>query len=225
MAVRLHFIVEGQTEETFVNRVLRPHLATLSIWVKVRCVMTSHKRGVKHRGGIRRYAQARNDIKDWITEDQNPDAHFTTMFDLYGLPTDFPGYEDATQIADPYRRVRTLENTLSKDISDSRFVPYFQLHEFEALLLSDPQKLDSQFYDRSGGIRRLVDVVSTFDSPELVNDGNDTAPSKRITDVIPEYEGMKAAAGPIVAEKIGLSTLRLKCKHFGEWLGRLEALK
>ncbi|MCY4386097.1 MAG: DUF4276 family protein [Desulfurellaceae bacterium] len=225
MAVRLHFIVEGQTEETFVNRVLRPHLAKLSIWAKARRVMTSHKRGVKHRGGIRRYAQAKGDIKAWIMEDQNLDARFTTMFDLYRLPTDFPDYEDATRTSDPYQRVRTLEDALSKDISDSRFIPYFQLHEFEALLLSDPQKLDSQFYDRSGGIRRLVDVVSTFDSPELVNDGNNTAPSKRITGVIPEYEGMKAAAGPIVAEKIGLPTLRLKCEHFGEWLGRLEALK
>ena len=28
MSARLHFIVEGQTEETFVNRVLVPHLAT-----------------------------------------------------------------------------------------------------------------------------------------------------------------------------------------------------
>ena len=31
MSIRLHFIVEGQTEETFVNQTLRPHLAELSI--------------------------------------------------------------------------------------------------------------------------------------------------------------------------------------------------
>ena len=53
MAVRLHFIVEGQTEETFVNRVLGPHLANQSIWAKARCVLTSRKRGIKHRGGNR----------------------------------------------------------------------------------------------------------------------------------------------------------------------------
>ncbi len=186
--------------------------------------MTSRQRGVKYRGGIRRYAQAKNDIKAWITEDQNPDARFTTMFDLYGLPTDFPGHKDAAQISDPYRRVRTLEAALSKDISDTRFIPYFQLHEFEALLLSDPQKLDAQFFDRSAEIHRLVEIVSTFDSPELVNDGNNTAPSKRIADEIPEYAGRKKAAGPIVAEKIGLPTLRRKCKHFGRWLGGLELL-
>ena len=46
----------------------------------------------------------------------------------------------------------------------------------------------------------------------------------RIIGEIPEYERMKPSAAPIVAEKIGLPTLRLKCKHFGEWLCRLETL-
>jgi len=224
MAVRLHCIVEGQTEETFVNRVLRPHLAPLSIWTKARCVMTSRRHGVKYRGGIKRYAQAESDIKAWMIEDRNSDARFTTMFDLYRLPTDFPGYKDAAQISDPYQRVRTLEEALRGDIDDLRFIPYLQLHEFETLLLSDPQKLDSQFPDRSTGIRRLVELVSTFGSPELINEGSTTAPSKRITDEIPEYERRKQSAGPIVAEKIGLSALRSKCEHFGEWLKSLEAL-
>ena len=90
-------------------------------------------------------------------------------------------------------------------------------------MLSDPQKLDSQF-DNSTGIRQLVNIVASFDSPELINDGNNTAPSKRIIGEIPEYERMKVSAAPIVADKIGLLTLRLKCKHFDEWLCRLETL-
>ena len=222
MTIRLHFIVEGQTEETFVKQILSPHLAELSIWVKARCVMTSHKRGIKYRGGIGKYAQVKKDIKAWMKEDQKPDARFTTMIDLYGLPTDFPGYEDAQRKNNPYERVTTLENSLKEDISDSRFIPYFQLYEFEALLLSDPQKLDAQFFDRATQIKKLVKIVSKFDSPELINDK--TAPSKQIIKEIPEYEKMKASAGPIVAGKIGLSSLRLKCKHFSGWLGRLESL-
>lgn len=225
MSIRLHFIVEGQTEETFVNQILRPHLAELFIWADARCVMTGHKRGIKHRGGISSYAKAKSDIRAWMREDQNRDARFTTMFDLYGLPTDFPGYGDAVRIPDPYRRVEILEGALRDDISDWRFIPYFQLHEFEALLLSDPQKLESQFYDRSSEIQRLGEMASRFDSPERINDGTDTAPSKRIIHEIPEYGDMKASAGPIVASKIGLPTLRLKCGHFGEWLGKLEALR
>ena len=223
MAIRLNFIVEGQTEEAFVKRILNPHLANLGVYVKVRCVLTSWKNNIKHRGGIENYEKARNDINAWIREDRNSDVRFTTMFDVYGLPTNFPGYKDAKQTSDPYERVKVLEDALGEDISDRRFIPHFQLHEFEALLLSDPQKLDSQF-DNSTGIRRLVNMVASFDSPELINDGNDTAPSKRIIGEIPEYERMKPSAAPIVAEKIGLPTLQLKCKHFGEWLCRLETL-
>ena len=227
MSIRLHFIVEGQTEETFVNQILCPHLGELSIWADARCVMTRRRRGIKHRGGISNYEKAKNDIRAWTKNDQNSDARFTTMFDLYGLPTDFPGYGDAVQSRDPYRRVKILEDALRDDISDlqRRFIPYFQLHEFEALLFSDPQKLESQFYDRSSEIRKLGEMASKFDSPERINDGNDTAPSKRIIQEIPEYGDMKASAGPIVASKIGLPTLRSKCKHFSEWLSKLEALR
>ena len=43
MSVRLYSIVEGQTEETFVNQVLKPHLATQSIWASATCVTTRRK--------------------------------------------------------------------------------------------------------------------------------------------------------------------------------------
>lgn len=56
------------------------------------------------------------------------------------------------------------------------------------------------------------------------SDEKNTAPSKRIIGQIPEYERMKVSAAPIVAEKIGLPTLRLKCTHFAEWLCTLEKL-
>ena len=149
---------------------------------------TGRKRGVKYRGGIGSYLKAKNDITAWTREDRNPDARFTTMFDLFRLPNNFPCYEEAKRTPDPYQRVQTLEDTLRDDISDWRFVPYIQLHEFEALLLCDPQNLDAQFPDRSNEIRELAEKISTFDSPEHVNDGPDTAPSKRIIDVIPEYK-------------------------------------
>ena len=61
-----------------------------------------------------------------MREDHNSRARFTTMFDFYALPGDFPGYEDAGQEGDPYVRVRLLEDALGEDISDQRFVPYLQ---------------------------------------------------------------------------------------------------
>jgi hypothetical protein len=56
----------------------------------------------------------------------------------------------------------------------------------------------------------------------LIDDGPTTAPSKRIIAEIPEYD--KATAGVAVAEKIGMDTLRQKCRHFNEWITRLEQL-
>ena len=224
MAIRLNFIVEGPTEKTFVRDTLRSHMAHFYIWASARCVETSRKREVRYSGGIVNYAKPRNDINRWLMEDQNPDARFTTMFDLYSLPNDFPGYADAVRTSGPYERVRILEDALGQDISDSRFIPYFQLHEFEALLLADPQKLESQFEGYGPEIRRLVEMTSGYASPELINSGATTAPSKRIIASLPEYKGRKPSAAPIVAGRIGLPTLRSRCSHFGEWVGRLEAL-
>ena len=67
-------------------------------------------------------------------------------------------------------------------------------------------------------------MAETYDNPELINEGGTTAPSKRIISEIPEYEGMKPAAGPLVVQRIGLANLRSKCRHFGEWVNRLESL-
>ena len=224
MYVRLNIIVEGQTEEAFVNQTLKPHLSRFSIGVSARVVTTRKERGTKYRGGLSTYFKAKRDITLWTKQDRNADVRFTTMFDLYGLPTDFPGYKSAAADADPYQRVLALEDAFRKEISDRRFIPYIQLHEFEALILSDPRQLDSQFDNRADGIAKLETMATQFPSPEHINDNANTAPSKRIIREIPEYEGSKVSAGPIVAEKIGLSTLRSKCAHFAEWLEKLESL-
>jgi len=222
MSARLHFIVEGQTEEAFVNRVLLKHLASHSVWVDARCVMTSRKGSVVHRGGLSSYTKAKKDIILWMKEDQNSDSFYTTMFDLYALPRDFPGFDKVQSISDPRDRVIKLEEAVLKDINHPRFIPYLQLHEFEALILADPQKLDWLYFEHEQAIKNLVEMVSKYDSPELINDGVDTAPSKRIIKEIPEYEGMKPTAGPLAVEKIGIKTLRERCPHFNCWLEKLE---
>ena len=35
--------------------------------------------------------------------------YFTTMFDFYALPTDFPGYKEAKDIYDAYQKVQKIE--------------------------------------------------------------------------------------------------------------------
>ncbi|MDM8549522.1 DUF4276 family protein [Desulfobacterales bacterium HSG2] len=234
MSVRLHITAEGQTEERFVRNVLAPYLGEHAVWADARCVLTSRDKrsGILYRGGFRRrspYKTVKKDICAWMKEDRQSDVRFTTMLDLYALPDDFPGYADSKRETDPYRRVAVLEEALAADINgelnDTRFIPYVQLHEFEALILAEPQQLDWEFLEHDGPIRRLVDMVKREGgNPERINDGAGTAPSKRIIAEIPEYAGRKATSGPLVAGRIGIPTLLEHCRHFAQWIDRLVRL-
>ncbi len=222
--IRLHFVVEGQTEEEFVNSVLADHLGEFDISADARCVETSRNRRRLHRGGLRYYEKAKRDLILWMKEDQNADAYFRTMFDLYALPHDFPRYAEGGLLTNPYHRISFLEQAFAADINHRRFVPYVQLHEFEALILSDPLKLDCEFLEHDTPIRRLVEMCARYDSPELIDDGPGTSSSKRIIAEIPDYEGRKVSAAPRIAAKIGLNVIRQNCPHFDAWLRKLEAL-
>lgn len=214
--IRLHMIVEGQTEQRFAQNVLAPHLASFNVFLDARCVYTSKG----YRGGMSGYEKVKNDILLWIKQDAHDECRFTTMFDLYALPNDFPDYTSASQKNYPYERVKCLEEGLAQSIGDARFIPYIQLHEFETLVLAAPQNLDEEYLEHDAQINNLITMVGDC-NPELINDGAETAPSKRILKEIPRYKKM---IGVAVVEKIGLPTLRAKCRHFNEWLTTLENL-
>jgi hypothetical protein len=218
---------EGKTERIFVKQVLAPHLAQYDIVADARSVLTGRDRRAsrEHRGGIGSYKKAREDILTWLKQDNHRDCRFTTMFDLYALPNDFPGCLEARE-KDPYERVRVIERSIKQDIMSAldiqhEVIPYIQLHEFEALILADPQQLRWEYLEHDHPIGNLISKVGD-ENPELIDDGPTTAPSKRIIAEIPEYD--KATAGVAVAEKIGMDTLRQKCRHFNEWITRLEQL-
>ncbi len=164
---RLNIIVEGQTEETFVRDVLRDHLAACQVYVSVRRIETGRdqKRSKIHRGGMTSYERAKRDIERWLSEDQT--AYLTTMFDLYGLPDDFPNLTEAGRQADPYRKVRLVEEGMAADIQSRRFIAYIQLHEYEGLLFSRVEAIDEvmSIYDRSR-LNDLQNIRNQFDTPE-----------------------------------------------------------
>lgn len=157
-----------------------------------------------------------------MKEDSSPHCYFTTLFDYYALPNNFPKYHEAHQTHTTTESIRILEQSFADDIADPRFIAYLQMHEFEALLLSDPQKLDWEYLEHEAAIQTLVSLVAQYPTPEMINQGADTAPSKRILRVIPEYD--KVNAGIHVLQRIGLPTIRQRCPHFDEWLCRLEQL-
>lgn len=220
--VRLNIIVEGQTEETFVRDLLQLPFAQRGLSIMARCVETGRKRGHIYRGGMVTYGKAKRDIQRWLAEDRA--AYLTTMFDLYKLPNDFPGIIQAQRFQDSYQKVSYLEQSLAADIADRRFIPYIQLHEFEGLLFSHVQALDEVLKSHHGHslLTQLQQIRDLFASPEEINDGETTAPSKRLQSLCPGYQ--KVLFGPLAAQRIGLARLRQECRHFHAWLATLEAL-
>jgi len=223
--IHINIVVEGQTEETFVRQVLADDLGSQSIFITSRSVQTGAKHGKIYRGGLGRgnvYDKLKRDVKKWLSQHQS--AFVTTMIDLYALPKNFPGFDDAQKILDPYEKVRALENEFAADINNLRFIPYIQLHEFEGLLFSDVQVVDQVLALQSvSQLPSLKDIRANFPSPEQVDDGENTAPSKRLVKLFPGYD--KTAFGPLIAERIGLEIIRRECSHFNEWLTKLETLE
>ena len=219
--IRLYITVEGQAEKEFADRALKPHLAGYAIDVRSRVVVTNRKLG--KRGGILDFDKIRGDISRLMKEDRHGEARFTTMVDLYALPAEFPGWAEAHKKSDPVDRVAVLERALASEFAESRFIPFIQLHEFEALLYCDLGELQRRIANSESGIKALQKDVLNLE-PEEINEGATTAPSKRIIRHVPIYERNKVRVGAPAAAAIGLNNLRTKCPHFGNWLSGLEAL-
>ena len=137
---RLYLFAEGQTEQTFADTVLKPHLAHFGVYLH-NPVLIAHARrkGIVHRGGGRKYEPMKNDIVRFLKQERDADVFFTTMIDLYGIHSGIPGREQWEKYRDdPVKRVQFLQEEFAKDIADPRFIPFIQLHEFEAILFADP---------------------------------------------------------------------------------------
>lgn len=216
---RVLISVEGQTEETFVREILINHLQHNNVYpIPVVVATKIIKQGNKFKGGITSYSHARNDIRKLLT-DTNAVA-VTTMYDLYRLPSDFPGFATRPQ-GDCFIKASYLENEFQHAIADMRFRPYLQVHEFEAILFVEPE-ITARVLAGRIRLKELNHISGSFDSPEEINDGEATAPSKRILDLYPNYQ--KPLDGALVALEVGLENIRAKCRHFNEWLVWLESL-
>jgi hypothetical protein len=224
--MRLLVHVEGQTEETFSNDLLRDHLTRCGYGaVSARLIGNRRLRG--NRGGIRSWQAVRKDILRHFKEDASAIA--TTMVDYYALPHDWPGRAEAPSMNSSSEKAKHVEAALLVDIvgelgprfDQRRFVPHVMMHEFEALLFSDPDRF-AQGVGKPALAKDFLAIRQSFESPEDINDSADTAPSKRIENLFPGYE--KPLFGVIAALEIGLPTIRQQCPHFNGWLERLEAL-
>ena len=214
---RVRILVEGQTEETFVNEILSPHLNKIGVY--------SYAFLFRQKGGSFAYQRARREIINSLKEDSS--LICTTMVDFYGMPKDWPGRIESQTCRNYQDKAKNVEQALLNDIvtqmGDSwnpvQFIPYVQMHEFEALLFSDVSILAESNQRIS---EQLEKILQSFSNPEEINDDYNTCPSRRIKQYIENYD--KRIDGIIAASKIGLDTMRQECLHFNEWIAKLENL-
>ncbi len=210
---RILILVEGQTEEKFVKDIMNPIFDTKGLFLTPIIIRTKEvKAGPNFKGGVNSYTTIKKDVNR-LLKDSDAVA-VTTMFDFYGLPRDFPAWESNGSC---YDRVQSAEKSFALDIDHKKFIPYLQLHEFEGLLFSAP-KIISDTLDRTKE-KTIQSIRDDFSTPEEINEGVDTHPSKRLLKHFPRYN--KPVFGSLIAGRTGMERIRNACPHFNEWISKL----
>ncbi|HEY0477210.1 MAG TPA: DUF4276 family protein [Kofleriaceae bacterium] len=215
-------LVEGQTEEQFVNDCLAPYLHTTGLILeRPTIIATKRTVGAAHfKGGIVSYSQVRREL-GLLLRDTGASV-ITTLIDYYALPMDFPGMRDRPATS-PRDRVAHVEAAWAESVGDRRFVPHLVLHEFEAWVYANPSRLEAWMFDDDVRvIEALAAVAAAHETPEDIDEGPSSAPSKRLRAVFTPYQG--TLHGPPAVSAIGIDDIRAVCPHFHDWLDRLEAM-
>lgn len=214
--IRVNIVCKGPTEERFVSKMLAEYFISRSIILNP----------INLNGGFN-YNRLKNNIIKTLNHDKS--AYATTLVDLYGINNDYPGYA-LNQNKEALQKVEAIEQAVEADIlaftnlHNRQFFAYFQLHEFETLLFSEPQSLEESLKIDHPNIPRgcFAKILASFPTAEHINDSVHTKPSKRILDLAPSYN--KVADGIIIAEIIGVEQMRAVCPHFNSWLQKIENL-
>ena len=214
---QLIIIGEGQTEQAFCKDVLFNYFFERKILVQNPTIK-------KTMGGIVSWHTLKKEIE--IHLKSSPKAVVTTLIDFYGLKEEhnFPSWNESKRETKVNDRASLLENAMQNELDDSirhRFIPYIQLYEFEALLFSDSTIFETQF-ERSEILDYEFLQQTLLIAPEEINDGLETAPSKRLEKIIKGYN--KVLYGSLLSSEIGLETIRKKSPRFNQWIERLEKI-
>ncbi len=219
--INVNIVVEGRTEQTFIRDILTPEIAHKGVFLHA---MRIGKPG--HKGGNVSFIRARNDIVSILK--QRSDTYVSTMFDYFRIDPAWPGMEKAKKSnLTPHEKAQIIENATLNEIKkvlpdcnvERRFIPYIEMHEFEALLFCDVAILANKIDVNPKDIEK---IVQKYEGPEYINHGVNSSPSKRLKSLYPAFK--KTTTGIIIAKNIALSTMRKKCPHFDSWITKIMSL-
>ena len=158
---------------------------------------------------------------------QRKDAYVSLLVDFYGIGGDWPGLDLVQAGASPSDITAAIcsetQSAVDAELSDYgsnlRFVPHIAVHEFEALLFSEPATLARAIQvDR----QQIEVIIEECGEPEAIDNSPATAPSKRIEQLNQRFK--KTSDGIAIAQDIGVEQMRSVCPVFNSWLDRLESL-
>ena len=195
--IRLGISVEGATEREFVTRVLAPVLAQNQVFASP----------IDMRGRV-----SLERIDKELSKLMAMFDHVTTFYDFYGFHKRPPG--------DVYALEDAINGLVPED-KRHRFTPYVQQYEFEALVLAVPDHAE-EVIGVDGLSAKLRSIVGQSGGAELVNDGYETCPSRRIKAIAPHYD--KKFHGPVALEG-ALDEARAGCPRFDAWLTCIAQLR
>ena len=230
----LVIVTEGDTETRALPELLRPYFRSLEIKVVFQTL------GLPGRqvGGHKDISVLIKHIE--LAAKQFPGCYISTFFDYYGLNPKWPGVleiKEETAVS-AVHKVTHIEECLAQEViskinSDvlwtNHFIPYIQLHEFEALLFALPEEM-AFIVNPNGQTEKLAGefraISGEFDTCEDINDNYHTAPSRRIAALCAYQKGKSSEAHAWQIFKSGnLESVRKACPRFSNWLSILEALK
>lgn len=221
---RLFIVVEGETEERFLRKVLYNDFIQQGIHIEAQQWLTNRKLGIG--GGGSNFDLIENHLRRLMSRYQHDrDVFISVMVDLYAFPKGGNTVydEDVIRQQNGKNKALLLQDKMFDRMQYQNFIPYVQLHEYEALLLSNPDALLAFYTDKAQEVEELKTEINGM-PPEEINETPEGAPSKRIIKYLPKYEKQKTTAGVTTAEKIGLPFLRNVCPHFNDWVTKLESI-
>ena len=218
----LYVVVEGETEQEFVGRILSPYFTSIGLYMNTRAILIRMKGGGH---GFNNFEHLRNTMKPLLYYADEP--VITTMIDHYGINnnTKIPNYElcaGKTLVED---RIRCMEQALMDVVQSIKpyryFIPNIIQHEFETLLLANPRE---GFALEKKAIRQdVVALCDEFQNIEEINNTPDGAPSRRLEAIYrsnhQRYE--KIVNGVDIAELTSIESMINKCPRFAKWLERV----
>jgi Domain of unknown function (DUF4276) len=213
---RVCIVCEGQTEVQFVIHCLAPYLFAAGVFCYPSLIKAPSG---NHRGG--RVTIDR--LANLVACEYHKADRITTLVDFYGFQDrggrSKPQLEAAIQSAIKNK----IERNGVKEYAERFVLPYVQMHEFEALLFTNPLAFDCLLDGWNDATKAsLVAVSEAFKNPEEINDSPETAPSKRI-EAIFKKTYTKTEHGPLIINQIGIDSIREKCPLFNEWIAQLQA--